>query len=262
MNKYNTTIDVLGGMDINYVFDTIDYFDKTRDNHKTMGFFIEDNPFGLKITSSRKRYFAVLKKIYLSSFNQKDGQLFINTISHLTDIEFKKKILFLETCRQDRLFHDITTILVQKKYKENHRIINSREIYVFLKGFNENTTVAGWADDSLKRISRKYITFMKKLGFFQKESRLNSIIAYPLIEVELIVYLTYLLKFFGLSDNQVFQSSLFQALLLGEEEKVDLLKNGSLAGFYQFSFSGDGKAEFTLSYTKEELIHEFSKKYG
>ena len=50
--------------------------------------------------------------------------------------------------------------------------------------------------------------------------------------------------------------------MLTEDKKIELLKKGSLAGYYDFSLSGNKNAIFELNYGKEEIIDElFEKKH-
>ena len=44
--------------------------------------------------------------------------------------------------------------------------------------------------------------------------------------------------------------------MLTEEEKIELLKKGSLAGYYNFNLSGNINAVFELTYDREEVIDE------
>jgi len=264
LKKYNTAINLLGGIaDINIIIETIKYFNKTSDLDKTKEKFVEGNAFGFDITSSRKRFFSVIKKLFLINPQEKDNQFFIDTISkEYSNINFKKNILYIEVCRKNDLFADITLNLIKNKYGENRRLISSSEIVDFLKDYGKGTKVGDWSDITVKKISSKYNTFMKKLGYFQKENRIKSSFNFPYPNEKIITYIVYLLKISGKVDNEIYNSKLFQAFMLTEDKKIELLKKGSLAGYYDFSLSGNKNAIFELNYRKEEIIDElFEKKH-
>ena len=144
--------------------------------------------------------------------------------------------------------------MVYKKYQENRKIIESAEILEFLKDFGEDTKIIEWSESTLKIISSKYIAFMRRINLFEKENRYKSLINYPYPDEKLITYLVYQLKQTDLSDNEIFNSAMFKALMLTENQKVELLKKGSIAGFYDFNFSGAKNASFELHYSREEII--------
>ncbi|MFW6389691.1 MAG: BrxA family protein, partial [Halanaerobiales bacterium] len=210
----------------------------------------------------RKRFFSVIKKLFLINPQEKANQFFIDTISkECSDINFKKNILYIEVCRKNDLFFDITINLIKKKYKENRRLISSSEIFDFLGNHGQGTKLEEWSDITIKKISSKYNTFMRKLGYFQKENRQKSSFNFPYPDKKIITYIVYLLKIAQKVDNEVYNSKLFQAFMLTEEKKIDVLKKGSLAGYYDFSLSGNKNAIFELNYPEEEIIDElFAKK--
>jgi len=66
MKNYNTAINPLGSIsDLNVIIETIKSFNKNGLDD-TKDEFIEGNAFGFEITSSRKRFFTVIKKLYLN----------------------------------------------------------------------------------------------------------------------------------------------------------------------------------------------------
>jgi hypothetical protein len=154
------------------------------------------------------------------------------------------------------LFADITEHLVYKKYQENRKLIESAEILDFLNEFGEGTKITDWSESTQKIIATKYITFMKRLGLFKKEKRYKSVISFSYPDKKIITYLVYQLKLTDLSDNEIFTSAMFKALMLTENQKVELLKKGSLSGYYDFNFSGSKNASFELHYSREEIIDE------
>lgn len=259
MRNYNTAINPLGSIsDPNVIIETIKYYNQ-HDLGAAKKEFIEGNAFGFDITSSRKRFFAVINKLFLKDKDsgQKDKEFFINTISNSSpNNSFKRILIYLETFRSNDLFADITEHLVYKKYQENRKLIESAEILDFLLDFGEGTKITEWSESTLKMISSKYIAFMRRIGLFKKENRYKSLINYPYPDEKLITYLVYLLKQSDLSDNEIFNSPMFKALMLTENQKVELLKKGSLAGYYDFNFSGAKNASFELHYSREEIIDE------
>ena len=261
MKKYNTAIiQVTGISDLNIIIETIKSF-KKEGLEKTKEEFVNGNVFGFNITSSRTRIFSIIKNTFLDEPDKPANQFFINTTANsIPSNSFKRQVIYLEFFRQNDLLADITMHLVYEKYHENRRLIDTKEILNFLLDFGEGTKITEWSDSTIKNISSKYINFMKKIGLFEKESRTKSMIAFPYPDEKLITYLVYLLKATDLSDNEIYNSDLFKALMLTEDQKVELLKKGSLKGYYDFNFTGAKNATFELNYSREEIIDELFKK--
>ena len=261
MKDYNTAINPLGSIsDLNVIIETIKSFNKNGLDD-TKDEFIEGNAFGFEITSSRKRFFTVIKKLYLKNSDNPANEFFINTIvNNSPSNSFKRQLLYLEVFRKNDLFFDITKNLIYKKYHENRRIIDTKELLNFLLDFGEGTKITEWSESTVKTISSKYISFMKRAGLFEKESRTKSMISFPYPDEKLITYLVYLLKSTELSDNEIYNSDLFKALMLTEDQKVELLKKGSLKGYYDFNFTGAKNATFELNFSREEIIDEIFEK--
>jgi hypothetical protein len=257
MKNYNTAINPLGSIsDPNVIIETIKYYNE-HGLEAAKKEFIEGNAFGFDITSSRKRFFAVINKLFLKDAEDKAKNFFINTISNSRpNNSFKRTLIYLEAFRSNDLFADITEHLVNKKYQENRKLIESAEILDFLNDYGEGTKITEWSESTQKIISTKYITFMKRIGFFKKAESRKSLINFPYPDKKLITYLVYQLKQSDLSDNEIFNSAMFKALMLTENQKVELLKEGSLAGYYDFNFSGAKNASFELHYSREEIIDE------
>lgn len=257
--KYNTAINPLGSItDINVIFETIRYYNKVKDINKTKQEFVDGNAFGFNISSSRKRFFSVIKKLFLSNPEDSANSLFIETIASINNLSLRKIILYLEVFRKNDLFHDITTEFIFPKYKENRRLITSSETFDFLQQFGQDTKIAEWSESTVKIICSKYIGFMKRIGFFKKDKGVKSMFAFPYPDEKIIAYIVYLLKESGLTDNEIYESDLYTALMLDDSEKIGLLKQGTLKGYYDFSLSGSGNANFTLNYNREEFLDELS----
>ena len=258
MSEYNASINVLGSIsDINVIIETIKYFNNSNSIKSTQEEFVEGNAFGFNITSSRKRFFSLIKKLYLAEPEKPENMFFIKTISNnATDSLFKRQIIYLETFRKNSLFHDITLDFIYKKYQENRRLTSTSEALDFLNNYGSGTKLDEWSENTVRTLASKYISFMKRINFFEKDKGYKSMITYPYPDEKIITYIVYLLKTANLSDNKVYESDLFKALMLNDSEKLELLKQGAMAGYYDFDFSGAGNATFTLNYKQEEIIDE------
>lgn len=258
MRDYNASINVLGSIaDLNIIIETIRDFNDHKDIELTKQEFVEGNAFGFNISSSRKRFFAFINKLYLSDPDEKSNSFFIDTISNTRpNITFKKMILYIETYRRNLLFKDITKELIYKKYHENRRLVSTEEIYEFLSEFGKGTKLEEWTYNTVRMLGSKYISFMKRVGLFKKDKGRKSMIVFPFPEEKLITYIIYLLKNTELSDNEIYNSDIFDSLMLRENEKIELLKKSALKGYFDFSFSGTKNATFDLKYDREEIINE------
>ena len=259
MKEYNTAINPLGSIsDIQIIVETIKRYNNSDDLKEVRDEFIDGNAFGFDITSSRKRFFTVIKKLFLQpkNKNEKSHQFFLEIISKPISTNTKKIILYLETNRQNDLIRDINIQLIPKKYKENRRIITSSEVFDFLTEIKDGTKMDDWSESTLKTCSYKYITFMKSLGFFEKENRIKSIFSFPYPDEKIITYLVYLLKYSNKTDEEIYNSCLFKALLLSDSEKLELIKKAAIKSYFDFSFAGNGVASFSLSLKRGEIIDE------
>ncbi|MGM0502932.1 MAG: BrxA family protein [Bacillota bacterium] len=260
MKEYNTAINPLGSLpDINIIFETIKFYAENRDLEGLKKEFIDGNVFGFQLSSSRKRFFSLLKKLYLNN-EGKDFELFLKAISNQKSVtSLKKAAIYIETCRNNDLFFDIINGFIYPKYKEDRRLVTSSELYDFLTEFSEGSKIEEWSDSTIKTISYKFIKFMKRLGYFEKETRVKSLFSFPYPTVEVVTYIVYLLKAEGKTDDEIYNSDLFRSLMLNKQDKISLLKEGAVKNFYEFSLSGSGNAEFQLNYSGGEIIDEFFK---
>ena len=261
MGKYNTSINILGSIsDLNIIIETIRSF-KEDGLELTQEEFIEGNAFGFDITSSRKRFFSLIKKLYLNDPENPANKFFVNTIaSAAPSNSFKRQLIYLETFRKNDLFKDIVLNFIYDKYQENRRLVDTNELLLFLNEFGKETKLEEWSESTVKIIASKFIGFMKRVGLFKKDEGRKSMMVFPYPDKKLVTYLVYLLKAEDISDNEVYNSKIFRALMLTDEQKVDLLKKGSLAGFYDFNFTGTRNSTFVLNYDRKEIINEVSKK--
>jgi len=257
MKEYNSAINILGGIsDINVIIETIRYF-KNNDLKAAKEEFVSGNAFGFDISSSRKRFFSLIKKYFLVDPEKPENKFFMESITNKnTSSHFRSLILYIEFFRKNDLFRDITKELVYNKYKENRRLITTNEIVDFLSDFGRNTKIDDWSEITIKKICSKYNTFMNKLELFEKDKRYKFMITNPAPDEKVITYLIYLLKLSGLTGNEIYQSDLFESLFLDENKRIELMKKGSLAGYYDFNFSGAKNASFELHYSREEIIDE------
>lgn len=262
MKNYNTEIAKLGTIpDINIIFKTINFFDKWEDINETKIEFVEKNSFGINMASTRKSYFGVIRRLFLDTPEDEANNFFIKTIaSENPDNNFRKGVLYLEVFRKNDLFQDITLNLVKVKNEENRKIITTKEVFDFLLEFGKGTKIADFSESTIKRMASRYISFMKRVGYFQKESRIKSSFNFPYPDPKIVTYIVYLLKTEGKADNEVYNSNLFKSFMLTEEKKLELLKKGSLAGYYDFSLSGNKNTIIELNYKKEEIIDELFEK--
>ncbi len=256
MPDYNTELSKLGSItSINIIIETISFYAKWGDLDKVKNEFIQNNAFGINMSSTRKNYYEAIKRLFLKDLDSKDRMFFINTLaSDYPDNKYKKTVLYLEIFRQNDLLKKLTLDLIWKKYHENRRLITSKEVYDFLIELKKDDEDMNLSESTLKRLSSRYISFMKKLSFFEPENRFKSMIAYPYPSKELITYIVYLSKAAGKDDHEIYESALYLALMLEEEERIELLKQGSLAGYYKFNFAGKRNVSFELNYEREEII--------
>ena len=261
MSEYNTSINVLGSIsDLNVIIETISSF-KENGLEATKKEFIEGNAFGFDITSSRKRFFSLIKKLYLKDSKETSNKFFINTIANpAPSNSFKRQLIYLETFRKNDLFKDIILNFIFDKYQENRRLVDTNELLQFLNDSGKGTKLEEWSESTVKIIASKFIAFMKKAGLFKKDEGRKSMMVFTYPDQKMITYLVYLLKLNDLSDNEVYNSDIFKALMLTEDQKVELLKKGSLKGYYDFNFTGAKNATFELNFSREVIIDEIFEK--
>lgn len=256
--EYDTSVNVLGSIpNINIIIETIRFYSINNDIEETKTKFVEENAFGFNISSSRKRFFSLIKKLFLTEPDKPDNEFFIDSLANdKSDTQFKKAQVYLEVFRKNALFHDIIKNLIYDKHHENKRLITTKELFEFLLSISEGTKLAEFSEATVKNIASKYIAFMKRLDYFEEDEGYKSLIAYPRPSKEFITYIVYLLDAEGNTDSDIYNSDLFEALMLEEGDKINLLKKGSMAGYYNFNQAGDGTASFSLNYDREEIIDE------
>lgn len=256
MKGYDTTINILGSIsDPNIIIESIRYYYQTKDLEKLKEKFTTGNIFGYDLSSSRKRIYSGIVNTYLKHEDAGSKEFFWEAISSYTPNRIKKSILYSETIKSNKLFHDIVKDFIIPKYFENRRLINTQETYEFLISISKGTKLENWSDNTLNMLGRKFISFMRKLGKFQKEKGFKHMIQFDYPDVKLFTYLIYLLSVQGLKDREIFDSFLLDSLLIEESEKIGLFKDCSMKGFIDFAMSANGNVQIELNYSPREVIN-------
>lgn len=260
MKDYNTEIIPLAGIpDLNFIYETIKLYNREADLDEIKNLFVKDNRFGFKLTSSSSRFFKAIHSVYLTGENTNQKQLFFSIFS-TDDIPsaLKRAVLYIETCNNNQLFMDITVDFMYEKYWKNNRIVSSNEVFEYLMRIKEGTLIDNWSENTIKTVAKKYIAFLRKLGYLEGYKRSSYMFNFPPATKKTIAYLVYYLKLTGRSDKKILESDLFNVFMLNKRERIDRVKEASLGGYYEFTLTGDLRPTIELNYGKE-IVDELAR---
>jgi len=178
-SKYDSGINIIGSIPdtaemINYI--------NSQSAHTV------DNGFRFRSEKSTKRFVAAISAHILRFHSSKHRRLFMSALaSEEFSLPNKYLIVFWQLTYSNLLFRRITEEVFMKAVYQGRSALASDEVLSFLHFLKETEkTSINWSEMTLKILSSKYLTLLKKLGL--AEGTVRKQIIHPIIPNELFVY--------------------------------------------------------------------------
>ncbi len=187
--------------------------------------------------SSSKRYLKAIRETFLDFQNEDQEKLFMAAMSSVKlSLQVKERILALQFYTVDRMFARLFSKCFVKIIMSGRAVITKHDIISYIKENIENEEIdVDWSNETIQTVSRKFLTILKKLGYLEGKSkkRIKEIYNGP----EFLIFYHYWLKAFGESSN-VFESDLFDLLLISKEKYVFLMKQDDIRSSIDWQYTG------------------------
>lgn len=177
--KYDTGVNIIGSIP-DYA-DMIRYIVSLESDEKDINFSFR--------TSESTRRFRFAIGAYIMKFkNDAHKSLFMKAMSN-SELSLQEKfiIIFWQLTCSDLLFRRITEDVFMKAVYQGRSTIQGEEILAYLHYIKQTEPKdLDWSESTLKVVSGKYLTLLKKLGL--AEGTIKKQIRHPLITDELFVW--------------------------------------------------------------------------
>ena len=162
------------------------------------------------------------------------------------------KILFWQTCLNNKLFDMISNDVFFKYYFNGKVSIETREIEAYLNDqYSNNEVYNSWSASTKKIIGSKYLSYLKKLGLV--DGKVKKMISPIHTNDKELCFFIYLLDASEVMSNNILDRKLEQYCLMSNEVFIERLKKLANQEFINFEYTGDRLTVNTL-YKSTEII--------
>ena len=212
----------------------------------------EDHLLVSRTKKSFERNRKAIEKNILSYRSEDHKVLFENSMINIECGIDTYKILFWQTCLNNKIFDMISNGVFFTYYFNGKTSIETSEIEAYLKDqYSENEVFNSWSASTKKIIGSKYLSYLKKLGFVEGKVK-KSISPIHTNDKELCLFI-YLLDASEVLSNNILDRKLEQYCLMSNEVFIDRLKKLAVQEYIDFEYTGDRLTVNTL-YKSTEII--------
>ncbi len=177
--KYDTGVNIIGSIP--------DYADMIR-YIASLESKVQDKEFTFRTSESTRRFRFAIEAYIIKFNNDAHKSLFMNAMAD-PDLPLQSKfiIIFWQLTYSDLLFRRITEEVYMKALYMGRANIQGEEILAFLHYIKQTEPQnLNWSESTLKVVSGKYLTLLKKLGL--AEGTVKKQIRHPVITNDLFVW--------------------------------------------------------------------------
>lgn len=212
----------------------------------------EDHLLVSRTKKSFERNKKAIEKNILSYKSEDHKALFENGIKNIECGIDTSKLLFWQTCLNNKLFDMISNDVFFKYYFNGKTSIETREIEAYLKDkYSDNEVFNSWSASTKKIIGSKYLSYLKKLGLVN--GKIKKMISPIHINDKELCFFIYLLDASELLSNNILDRKLEQYCLMSKEVFIERLKKLANQEYIGFEYTGDRLSVNTL-YKSTEIV--------
>lgn len=188
--------------------------------------------------SSSRRYLKAIQETFLDFKNDELEKLFMAAMSsEKFSLQVKDRILALQFYTVDPLFAQLFSQCFVKIIMSGRAVLTKHDVISYLKDSIENGDLElDWSDETIQTASRKFLTILKKLGYLDGKSKKRVKEIYN--GSDFLIFYHYWLRALGDASN-VFESDLFDLLLITQEKYVFLMKQTEIRDSLDWQYTGN-----------------------
>jgi hypothetical protein len=236
-NNYNTTINIIGGLQ------DCSVIDKVIDSHFSEEDSVTDlvsgrNELNLRTERSRTRVKRAVKGAFLTFKNQEHMDLIQSLFQSNIAPHDKEMILFWQFVLSNRLFREISIGVFIKAYFSGRVHLSKDDIIAYLKeliNLNKQLNL-DWSESTINTLSTKYLNFMTKLNFLEG-ARKKSFRHIKMSGESLVLFL-YFARLYDPENSNILTNDMLPLSFVANEDIRDRFKKLSLKGFFNMNYNG------------------------
>ena len=151
-----------------------------------------------------------------------------------------EQLLFIYTCRANRILEDFVREVYWPAYAAGHESISNSEVQVFVtKAVQQGLTTTAWSEKTVKNVAGYLTGACADFGMLERGQKVIRKIIPFRIEPNVAIVLAYDLHFSGLGDNTVVAHSDWEVLGMDRSDVVTELRRLSLKGVFLVQVAGE-----------------------
>jgi len=245
---YDTAVKDIGGLkDYSLIFNILEAHFHNSDSLDTR--LNQQNEFDIRTEKTRKKVEWAINKSILRFVNQ-DHRDLIEAIFHQdTPSQDKKFAFFWQFALSNRLFRELSVQVFSKIYYSGRTAISKDDIIAYINEFLKNNSELdlGWSEETIYRISTKFLNLMTKLDFVSSGRSKTFKHIRPSSEAQ--VLFLYFARLFAPNMRNILTNEFLQISFISSEDIHERLKKLSMKGHFDMNYNGVAlNIELTHSY--------------
>ena len=166
--------------------------------------------------------------------------IYIKSLQNNSSNKELSQILYLYTCRRNRIFYDFVNEIYWKAYSSGQESISIDQARNFVINANQDgKTSKPWGASMIQRVPVYLVGTCADFGLVEKKkSAVRKILPFR-IEISTVLYLVYDLHFSGFSDIGILNHTDWELFGLNRYDVLDELKLLSLKNWFIVQSAGD-----------------------
>ena len=257
---YTSDINVIASIpDFNLINDVISAFANEKAEDYINEEIFKQNIYGIRTLKSRERFLSAIKKVFIKFKTEEHQKIFYALFTQNNFVNLKRVALYFQFAFNDQLFYELNTKVYMKLYKAGRLTVPKDEFIAYLYDLRDNKIdIQKWSNSTLDIIASKYLTLLKKLGFFKGRSRKE----FCTIDLDdpTIIYMVYLLKSLGNINPDIMKNPYLDILPCSQDNLYKRIKKISLTDYFKiYTLGYDLKVN--LKYSYEEIVNVIIQNY-
>lgn len=247
-NKYNTSINIIGGLrDVSVIVKAIRaYFDP---NHSTEELIIENNELNLRTERSRIRINRAIFHGFLN-FRNVDHNDLIKSFFLMDPIPPERElVLFWQFCLLNRTFRELSTQVYMKNYFSGRAGLTKEDVIAYLKVIVESyqKDEIDWSEKTISILATKFLNLMTKLNLL--EGARNKSFKYIRLSEEALVLFVYFARLHEPNNRNLLTNKILPLSFVPPGDVLKRIKSVAKQDYLKMSYAGvDLNIDLTTSY--------------
>lgn len=193
--------------------------------------------------TTQKRLIDIISEVFAPRFLI-DGQKPAKYLQQMLKIGIPQTnirlILFLYTCRAQKLLYDFLRTVYWKKYFNGIYEITKTDVVRFIEdAIRMGKTKQSWSNSSIDRVSQTVLKVLSEFQFIEQTKKQNKKMVVFTLDPFITKYLTHEIHFNNLSDDSILTHPDWLLFGITEENVINELERAARDGTFIIQYSGE-----------------------